>query len=142
MIRCGKRMRGRGSMAERDLPKVETRVRFPSPAPHFGFTIHDSRGLVAGDDGRSLPRLAAGLASPGLLTSAEAAAAVFNRNSKSQIQHRKRPGGGQTIGLLGYSMRSGKRCCRGCGVYAAAAVGRRRFTGALVMHFEREPSRS
>src|SRR5512147_1408457 len=38
-------------MAERDLPKVETRVRFPSPAPHFPFspplklsTANEARG--------------------------------------------------------------------------------------------------
>src|SRR5437016_3954984 len=37
--------RGRSSMAERQLPKLHTRVRFPSPAPisqhpRFGLTIH------------------------------------------------------------------------------------------------------
>ena len=33
MIGCRAAQCGRGSMAECDLPKVETRVRFPSPAP-------------------------------------------------------------------------------------------------------------
>lgn len=30
---------GRGIMVARQLPKLKTRVRFPSPAPHFAFVM-------------------------------------------------------------------------------------------------------
>src|SRR6266480_4301593 len=36
------RYRGRSSMAERQLPKLHTRVRFPSPAPKLSSTRADS----------------------------------------------------------------------------------------------------
>ena len=55
------RLRGRSSMVERLLPKQDTRVRFPSPAPHHD----DGPGpLTRGTRGRVGPRRPARLTGP------------------------------------------------------------------------------
>src|SRR4051812_14318797 len=61
---------GRSSMAERQLPKLHTRVRFPSPAPDFSQREMTLAGtIIAPNQSRnSLPKIAAGGVLTGILT--------------------------------------------------------------------------